>query len=310
MSFNSWNKIKIKKQIKSATDNVDKMILKNLLNDVINPFDDETYPRTDDANKNIIEEYSIFLNDIEKFSLIPKFKNVQQEQVRIPINSQLDFLYDFFSSVTPGWMDIFDKIFKERKSNLRIAKSGNYSVYLSSVDYSYISTNKEYLIDDLFSLVHEYTHAIVDHICFRTDYNSHYPFIELPSLNMELISASLMSEFFINIDSDITDYLKYIINTIIDYAKRIVSTSKYLKEKGEFPQDFNRSIIIDFSYVIPYLFNFELFFLYKEDKEKWFYILNEIINMKPSDNSLEDIKKLGLIPNSRINEFCDGLRLL
>lgn len=310
MSFNSWNKIKINKQIKNTTDNVDKMILKNLLNDSIAPFDSETYPRTDDANKNIIEEYSIFLNDIEKFSLTPKFKNVQQEQVRIPINSQLDFLYDFFSSVTPGWMDIFDKIFKERKSNLRIAKSGNYSVYLSSVDYSYISTNKEYLIDDLFSLVHEYTHAIVDHICFRTDYNSHYPFIELPSLNMELISASLMSEFFLNIDSDITDYLKYIINTIIDYAKRIVSTSKYLKEKGEFPQDFNRSIIIDFSYVIPYLFNFELFFLYKEDKEKWFYILNEIINMKPGGNSLEDIKKLGLIPNSRINEFCDELRLL
>lgn len=310
MSFNSWNKIKIKKQIKSTTDNVDKMILKNLLNDVINPFDDETYPRTDAANKTIIEEYSSFLNDIEKFSLIPKFKNIRQEQVRIPINSQLDFLYDFFSSVTPDWMGIFNKIFKERKSNLRIAKSGNYSVYLASVDYSYISTNKEYLIDDLFSLVHEYTHAIVDHICFRTDYNSHYPFVELPSLNMELISALFMSDFFLDIDSDITDYLKYIINTIIDYAKRIVNTSKYLKEKGEFPQDFNHSIIIDFSYVIPYLFNFELFFLYKEDKEKWFYILNEIINMKPSGNSLEDIKKLGLIPNSRINEFCDGLRLL
>ncbi len=45
--FNSWNKIKIRKQIKSTTDEMDKMILKVLLNDKINPFDSETYPRTD-----------------------------------------------------------------------------------------------------------------------------------------------------------------------------------------------------------------------------------------------------------------------
>ena len=99
--FNSWNKIKIRKQIKSTTDEMDKMILKVLLNDKINPFDSETYPRTDEANKSIIEEYAIFLSEIEKFSLTPKFNDVKQEQIRIPINSQLDFLYELFSSVTP-----------------------------------------------------------------------------------------------------------------------------------------------------------------------------------------------------------------
>ena len=51
--FNSWNKIKIRKQIKSTTDEMDKMILRVLLNDKINPFDSETYPRTDEANKSI-----------------------------------------------------------------------------------------------------------------------------------------------------------------------------------------------------------------------------------------------------------------
>jgi len=308
--FNSWNKIKIRKQIKSTTDEMDKMILKVLLNDKINPFDSETYPRTDEANKSIIEEYAIFLSEIEKFSLTPKFNDVKQEQIRIPINSQLDFLYELFSYVTPKWMEIFDKIYKERKSNLKMAKSGNYSVYLSSIDYSYISVNHEYLIDDLFSLVHEYTHAIVDRIFFRTDYNSHYPFVELPSLNMELVSATFMSEYFLDIDEDILAYLKYIFNIIIDYAERIVRVSEYLSKNSTFPHDFNRSIIIELTYVIPFLYNFELLFLYKEDKEKWFYILNEIINMKPSNNCLEEMKKLGLTPNLKTEEFCEKIRLL
>lgn len=310
MVYNSWNKIKIKKQIKSTNDSVDKTILEHLLNGSMIPFDDNTYPKTNDANKIIIDECSVFSNYIEEFSLTPKFKNVQQEQKRVPINLQLDFLYELFSTVTPEWMGIFNKIFKERKSNLKISSACNYSVYLSSLDYSYISINKIFLIDDLFSLVHEYTHAIVDHIFYRTEYNSIYPFVELPSLNMELVSATLMSEFFWDIDNDIVSYFKYTINAIIDFAIRIVRISKYLNQSGEFPQYFNRSLIIDYSYVIPYLFNLELFSLYNEDKEKWFYILMEIINIQPSGNPLEDIKKLGLTPNFKVNEICDELRVL
>ena len=310
MVYHSWNKIKIKKQIKSTNDSVDKTILEHILNGSMIPFDDNAYPKTNDANKIIIDECSVFSNYIEEFSLTPKFKNVQQEQKRVPINLQLDFLYELFSSVTPEWMGIFNKIFKERKSNLKISSAGNYSVYLSSLDYSYISINKIFLIDDLFSLVHEYTHAIVDHIFYRMEYNSIYPFVELPSLNMELVSATLMSEFFLDIDSDIVSYFKYTINAIIDFAKRIVRISKYLNQSGEFPQYFNRSLIIDYSYVIPYLFNLELFSLYNEDKEKWFYILMEIINIQPSGNPLEDIKKLGLTPNFKVNEICDELRAL
>lgn len=310
MVYHSWNKIKIKKQIKSTNDSVDKTILEHILNGSMIPFDDNAYSKTNDANKIIIDECSVFSNYIEEFSLTPKFKNVQQEQKRVPINLQLDFLYELFSTVTPEWMGIFNKIFKERKSNLKISSAGNYSVYLSSLDYSYISINKIFLIDDLFSLVHEYTHAIVDHIFYRTEYNSIYPFVELPSLNMELVSATLMSEFFLDIDSDIVSYFKYSINAIIDFAKRIVRISKYLNQSGEFPQYFNRSLIIDYSYVIPYLFNLELFSLYNEDKEKWFYILMEIINIQPSGNPLEDIKKLGLTPNFKVNEICDELRAL
>ncbi len=84
----------------------------------------------------------------------------------------------------------------------------------------------------------------------------------------------------------------------------------YLNQSREFPQYFNHSIIIDYSCVIPCLFNFELFSLYKEDKEKWFYILKKVINIQPSGNPLEDIKKLGLTPNFKVSEICDELRSL
>ncbi len=36
----------------------------------------------------------------------------------------------------------------------------------------------------------------------------------------------------------------------------------------------------------------------------------EIINIQPSGNPLEDIKKLGLTPNFKVNEICDELRVL
>lgn len=105
MVYNSWNKIKIKKQIKSTNDSVDKTILEHLLNGSMIPFDDNTYPKTNDANKIIIDECSVFLNYIEEFSLTPKFKNVQQEQKRVPINLQIDFYMNYFLLLLlSGWV--------------------------------------------------------------------------------------------------------------------------------------------------------------------------------------------------------------
>lgn len=307
MAYKSWNLIQLSiqlRKVKAMGDKIDEDIIKQLLNDSIIPFDNDSYPNTKEFNKAILDEYSYYLPYIQDLSLKKPFNIPKHSPISIPIESQLEFLYEFFSTTTPEWMNLFDSIYKERKKNLKVANSGNYSIYLGSIDYSYISLNKNYEIDDLFNLVHEYTHSIIDRINYRMSYNSHYPFIEIGPLLMECISALLMREYYLDIDSNVEDYLKEILNLIITYSKNIININDSI---DTCTIQRNADLIHDISYVIPYIHIFELFYLYLSDKEKWFYTLNRIIEFPPTNNYIEEMKKLGLTPNRFMDRYINDL---
>lgn len=307
MAYKSWNLIQLTiqlRKVKAMGDKIDEDIIKQLLNDSIIPFDNDSYPNTKEFNKAILDEYSYYLPYIQDLSLKKPFNIPRHSQISIPIESQLEFLYEFFSTTTPEWMNLFDSIYKERKKNLKVANSGNYSIYLGSIDYSYISLNKNYEIDDLFNLVHEYTHSIIDRINYRMSYNSHYPFIEVGPLLMECISALLMREYYLDIDSNVEDYLKEILSLIITYSKNIININDNI---DTCTIQRNADLIHDISYVIPYIHIFELFYLYLSDKEKWFYTLNRIIEFPPTNNYIEEMKKLGLTPNRFMDRYINDL---
>lgn len=307
MAYKSWNLIQLTiqlRKVKAMGDKIDEDIIKQLLNDSIIPFDNDSYPNTKEFNKAILDEYSYYLPYIQDLSLKKPFNIPKHSPISIPIESQLEFLYEFFSTTTPEWMNLFDSIYKERKKNLKVANSGNYSIYLGSIDYSYISLNKNYEIDDLFNLVHEYTHSIIDRINYRMSYNSHYPFIEIGPLLMECISALLMREYYLDIDSNVEDYLKEILNLIITYSKNIININDSI---DTCTIQRNADLIHDISYVIPYIHIFELFYLYLSDKEKWFYTLNRIIEFPPTNNYIEEMKKLGLTPNRFMDRYINDL---
>ncbi len=307
MAYKSWNLIQLSiqlRKVKAMGDKIDEDIIKQLLNDSIIPFDNDSYPNTKEFNKAVLDEYSYYLPYIQDLSLKKPFNIPKHSPISIPIESQLEFLYEFFSTTTPEWMNLFDSIYKERKKNLKVANSGNYSIYLGSIDYSYISLNKNYKIDDLFNLVHEYTHSIIDRINYRMSYNSHYPFIEIGPLLMECISALLMREYYLDIDSNVEDYLKEILNLIITYSKNIININDSI---DTCTIQRNADLIHDISYVIPYIHIFELFYLYLSDKEKWFYTLNRIIEFPPTNNYIEDMKKLGLTPNRFMDRYINDL---
>lgn len=306
MSYRSWNKIQLYKHLKAAEkigDKIDIGIIKQLINDTINPFDSECYSGDLDFKNNFLKEYTYYIPYIEDFAKTSLLEENMSSSIYIPLKSQLDFLNDFFSNTIPEWKKLFDNIYKERKKNLKVSSSGNYSVYLSSIDYSYISINRNMMIEDLFNLVHEYTHTIVDRINYRFSYNSHYPFIELPSMCMEIISALYMMDYYLDIRNDVQEYLKEIFNIVIGYARNIVDISNNIKSGANEEQ----SLLHDMTYVIPFIHIFELFYLYLEDKEKWFYTLNKIINMPVSNNYLDEMKKLGLTPNKDLDRYISDL---
>lgn len=311
MQYKSWNKIQLYKHLKKAEkirDKIDVGILKQLICDTIIPFEPDVCPNTPEFNKNLLSEYSYYLPHIEDFANTTPAINDDVSYIHIPTESQLEFAYELFSNLFPKWMDIFDAIYKERKKNLKIAESGNYSVYLNSIDYSYISINRNESIDDVFNLIHEYTHAIVDRIYFRLSYNSHYPYIELPSITTELIGAVFMKDFYLDIDADVDAYLAEVINIVIDYANNIMNINNSLDGNSIAKETItHQSLIHDISYVIPFMHAFELFFMFFEDREKWFYTLNKIITLPNSDNFLEETKKLGLTPNKDVKRFIDDL---
>lgn len=311
MQYKSWSKIKICRQLKTVGklgDELDVAILKQLLDDSVVPFDGEIYLNTKTFNKELLDEYSYFLPYIEQIADVPTFKIVNYPNIRIPIKSQLKFVYHLFETIAPEWIELFNNVYKERKRNLKYAYSGNYSVYLSSIEYSYISINRNSEIDDLFNLIHEYTHTIVDRIYYRLSYFSHYPFIELPSLSVEFVSSIIMKDYYLDINEGSDAYLMSILNIVIDYANNIINMKKVLDGNASYDiTSCHHSLIHDLSYVIPFLYVFELFYLYLDSRSDWINIQESIINFEDSTNYLEEMKKLGLTPNRNLNRFIDDL---
>lgn len=314
--YTSWNLKNFKKQITQSKgiDSFDSSVLSDMLHNEISPFN------FNDSFKNVMlldiktmYEYQYFMPEIENFAAMRNHHRIDNplilDSFDFSYKELFEFTREFFKTKDPNWYKIFNLVFNERKNNLQFSDDEydrSYEIYFPSINYNYINIKYDQSIETFFRMVHEYTHAIADRLKYRRSYYNHYPFVELPSLFMELIASDEINSTYIGLNNDVKTYNLASIKTMSRYADDLLTLNDYIinssviKEYNDTVKDAMRitgeskeyieyllemSSVERLMYVIPYLVAIELYYIYKKDPEKAFSILNELIMLDSIDYS-------------------------
>lgn len=337
MGYSSWNLKKAKQQKEFLIQNnengkydVDIDLINRIIDGTVTPFDVSLSLKEKlEFDKEKIDEYDSFIKPIEEFHhLTKKVKSGYLWEINLPINELLTFVNDFFHDALPEWYHLFLEVYKEKNNNFQIANKRCFELYIPGVNYSYISYERKLTIEDLFSIVHEYTHAIVDRIKYRYSYDNNYPFVELPSITAELIAKDIIKAYYTNVNEEIKNYFIGFIASLNEYAKNILLAKKFLdtyslddEEQIEYnlkhfakSSKRNSSSFTDklqlenICYVVPFIYAVELYYIYLSDTELFQYDMNKIITMDNCSNYFNEVKKLGLVANQNTNKFIQNIK--
>ena len=342
--YANWNKKKIDEQIKSvtkafyATPSQELAMTLNMLEDLKNNkprifthedrFDEQLV-----TDKNLVHKHSNFLNEIETFSKLDDvfgIKNIEPlEEREIPTKMLLSFVHDFYNSTDKDFARYFNKIYKERRNNLRLTNRNitgynrNYMTYLNAINYAYVNISLTHTIDDFINIIHEYAHTIADQMHYRPRYGK-YPFIELLPLLMQEIGYDEVLRCFENVEADVMKSDACTTKTVLKYAKELLVQSDYLSivnegtERKHFVNSLaeytnntrsktekmlNVTIQEKLSYVIPFILMIELYDMFYEDEEKCLYITKKILTMDEVEDYVEYLKTLGINLNEHAEEY-------
>ena len=196
-----------------------------------------------------------------------------------------------------------------------------------------MSLSKSNSIFTLYSAIHEFAHAISFNFnpnALLFDFNKRI-FLEIESIFFELVAGDYLSQ---NVNSG-DEYNELISNHSLFLNEAIYLTdriqiAKLVKENDIYSNKTLKALCdseLNFAnfyvdqlmgqqtyevlpYIISYLFAVELYELYKYDKEKALHTLEKIMLLREESTLkyYQELKKLGLIPNSHMNDFFTDLK--
>ena len=358
MAYKKWNEQQIKEQIDRLltmymlTNDNDYLLDVELCNRLIDS-DLLMFPIYESFKEHMAEEtetyikFQPFYDSIKTFAGYKGALNLKLKELNeydISISELLSFVHDFYASLDHDLFRVFKKVFNERKNNLQFTKNRSITAFIPHLHYSYININKDDTINDYLNIVHKYMHAICDNMYYRRDYTSNYPFIELPSLLMELIAYDWLADGFTSSYED--DNGNVVINnmwledimvskgqtaaTILKYAKYNLIESDYLSKVDRFRRkretlremkkmtNTKATTIYDLmktsslertTYSIAYITAIELYYLYLEDPERALYVLKELIMMDNKENYERELEHRGINLNEHAKKHLKSIRI-
>jgi hypothetical protein len=269
----------------------------------------ELYDNFGDIIEQIIEATKTFINYNPKdLSFTP---------IDITEDDILALTDEFYSKLDKKWYQLFQKIFKERKINVKFSESDSSCLHIPYLDYFYLNFRKSDTVEGVIDPTHEYAHAISTLINPNNE-RLYYKSIlaEVPSIFAELIACTKYKGFSNNpYEYDI--YQKNLFDTISAYCEDI--DIDYHNFKGEdsacLGKD-QRMVVFDkenislrdkITYGISYLIAIELLHIYNEDPKEALIILNKIIEMDDADHLSEKLAGLGINPGYSIERYSYSL---
>ena len=235
----------------------------------------------------------------------------------------ISIVHDFYNSIPDKEIrDMFNKEFKNNRKNIRFIgfDSGTSSTNYSN--YKFITIGNESNFEKPIELAHEYGHLIHDDILNKVVfYDENYPFIELMSQFMEMLTIDYMNTknnkkratlLILNKILDLYNEL-YCLESYIDTKDIDFKTSKeirnyYLKNYGRTCLNYSYlcTAELDHTYSFTKLIIFELLSMYEKDPEKALYLLKELCKLE-NCNYLQELEKRNIYLGESIEEYTKKL---
>ena len=343
MKYSTWNDTKLKNQYKTLAKQFEAdpsmdlglgmNIIEDLRNNSPNTFKNESSVKQQIIrDKRTIDTYAPFIQSIGVFSAHNEIINSNaglNNSLNIKSRYITSFLHDFYNSIDREFARYFNRIFKERKNNLRMTPSKkegynkSYSYYIKPLNYAYINIHLTRNIDDFFTIIHEYAHTIADQMKYRPQYNK-YPFIELlPFFLTEIAYDVFIHNWELDKDKNHSEVRKTdiaMLKQMISYSREIYQESKYIADNsiqgnGEQVLRVNESRLPRFlnpsakpldekiAYVIPYMTMIELYNMYQEDPERALHTVKNIILADDQEDYYKYLESCDIRLNEHLNEF-------
>jgi len=288
-------------------------------------------------SKEILEDISFIWGDIKEFSEVteePLIYISPLKQTSLTKDDLLSITHDFYKSLNKHIFGNFMRNFYRRYDHIvfkNLEDSNFYrgaTISIASTNESFIEIKRDFTIEDAFTTIHEYMHAISTIINHRHLYYPKTLYSEIDTIFMEIIAAEFLESIFHNgqaiLDrvsehsryAAIADELKSKIQ-LIEYEKtlkRNFKNNKELRCAGEvhcklLPKELDDiltfPVLTSQEYLVSYMFALELYQMFTEDKDKALYYLNKIIllDCRSEEEYYNNIKKFGFIPNLHSQEM-------
>jgi len=346
MKYQSYNKSKIKSQIKELEELYETRKLKSIKNDIeilqelLTDDNEEVFPvpylfkdlLMDDSM--YIRKHQAFINDINKFASLSKImKDLEYKYIdtwNIPMSSLFSFVHDFYNSLDKEIAKYFNRIFKERRNNFKLSNYRSCMLTIRSLNYSYLNVERGDTITVYLSMVHEYAHAIADAYLQRDTLTSDkYPYVEYFPLLIELLALDRLNDVFYDLEDDTTIIKKEKLNLMLSYAKDISIESYYLETLNSFKNkkdtindlknmtNLSRRYFKDMfstiareklTYLIPYMAAIESYYQFQEDPKLAIENAKTIIKLPRAKEYRSILDKLDLNLNEHSQEFATDVK--
>ena len=272
-----------------------------------------------------------FIKDIEEFhklqhTLKSKRKLILDEK-DISNSLLLSVTHDFYNSLDQDIAKHFNKLFKDRRENLKFTDKPSESYFLPSFGTGYINLQRDYTISDFIFLIHEYAHLIQDRIKYRDSF-LHYPFNEMLPILMEMLALDFIEESFEDFEEDekiikisrMKTNLKYASEILkeyqyihtVDTTKRTrdmiadIATSTNLSKRDAYKL-INMSAEQKLTYLIPTILDIELYYLFYFDRDRCIDLIYKLIGVDNIDYR-KYIKDSGIVLNQHSKQYIKEIK--
>lgn len=273
-----------------------------------------------------------FIKDIEEFhrlqhSLKSKRDLIVDER-NISNSLLLSVTHDFYNSLDQDIAKHFNKLFKDRRENLRFTDLPSESYFLPSFGTGYINVQREYTISDFVYLIHEYAHLIQDRIKYRDSFLN-YPFIEILPILMEMLALDFIEDSLSDFEEDAKTIKISRMKTNLKYASDILKEYKYIYtvdttkrtrsmiadmatttnlSKRDVYKLLNMSAEQKLTYLIPTILDIELYYLYYSNRDRCLDLIFKLIEANDNIDFRKYIKDSGIILNQHSKQYIKEIK--
>lgn len=276
----------------------------------------------DEEARTLIHSYSAYLNYIFDFyeNADHDIKKEKFEGFCFTSEDIFSSVHDFYYKLDDNWFKYFNKIYKERHSNVSFDKPRSFSHYFPKSDIWIANICSTHSICDFVDGVHEYGHGIADQINGKIKvYSPQNILIEVFPIVCQLIYlyknelkgmqyevSKYINNYHATMLNDAEEIkVKYNIASTFFHVKNPRNLSRLIKKdwkielkKEEIISIYSTPVEESISYVFPFLVAVELLEIYTQDPDLFKYVMNKIISSDSEPLSL--LEELKIEPNKHL----------